>query len=81
MSAELKWRTEMGEQSEESILSGAKRASSDVEIEGRGSGHVARRARRRNQRGWSYCWAIKEAHQSISLNAHVLEVRKIGSEN
>ena len=37
MSAELKWRTEMGEQSEESILSGAKRASLDVEIEGRGA--------------------------------------------
>ena len=58
MSAYLQWRTEMGEQSEVSILLRAKRASSDVAIEGRWSGHVARRARRRQQRGWSYCCGI-----------------------
>ena len=58
MSADLQWRTEMGEQSEPSILLRAKRASSDVAIEGRWSGHVARRARRRQQRGWSYCCGI-----------------------
>ncbi|XP_075247471.1 UDP-N-acetylmuramoylalanine--D-glutamate ligase-like [Convolutriloba macropyga] len=50
MAADVQWRTEMGEQSETSILLRAKRASSDAEIEVRWSGHVARRARRRQQR-------------------------------